>query len=83
MKSILKERLNSLEEAHERESICANRLIKELEKSIDFKPINIFYQPSDGYVIEHDGKNAPLSWCINIIIEEGWLSFDDYIRLCI
>lgn len=53
-----------------------------LRDKVEFE-FNIFYQPSDGPIIEHDKKVAPLGECVKVIKEKGKLTLEDYLRICI
>lgn len=41
---------------------------------------SIGYQPSDGPVIEYDGKVAPLKYCLSVIRKHGKLTLNDFLR---
>lgn len=49
-----------------------------LSDKCDFDDYSIFYQSSDGFVLEWNANNAPLSNCLLIIKEKGILTLEDY-----
>ena len=59
------------------------RLEKELKEYLEFENFNVFYQPSDGWVLEYDTNNAPLNSCLDTIWKKGKLSLEDYLDYCI
>jgi len=48
-----------------------------LRKFADFD-VSVFYQQSDGFVVANDMTNVSLNYCIEIIRENGKLTYDDY-----
>lgn len=50
------------------------------EGEIDF---SIFHQSGDGFVLQLDMMNTPLSRCLSIIKSKGKLTYDDYLGIAI
>lgn len=53
-----------------------------LSRFVEFE-FSIFYQMSDGWVMESNAHNAPLGSCIDIIREKGYLNYEDYLKVSI
>jgi hypothetical protein len=79
----MKNYLKQLNSANGKLSAVIQKIERELSDKIEFEDYSIFYQPSDGFVLEYESHNAPLSLCLDVIKEKGILSFEDYRYLCI
>lgn len=83
----IKKQFADLEAAHTRMLIMSDNLEKSILPCLDFSDfsddwqqngISIFYQMEDGFVLEFESNNAPLSACIKKIEKNGKLTFEDY-----
>ena len=76
----MKNYIKSLYDAHDKLEGIIKKTVLELKPKIEFDDFSIFYQSSDGFVIEYESMNAPLSRCIDIIKSKGFLSYEDYLE---
>ena len=70
-----------LREAYSRLESSIGSLEAKLSGKIEANDFSIHYQSSDGFVLEIDGMNAPLSSCLRIVKDKGYLSMDEYEQL--
>jgi len=78
-----KQLLSKLEKSYNTYLCNISNIESELQRYCQFDDFTIFYQQSDGFVLEYKANNAPLFLCIDIIKKKGILSEDDYFDLCI
>lgn len=81
-----KRELNKLTNAHNNLTYAIGRLERLIAPSLKDFPedgFSIFYQYSDGFVLEVMSENAPLMPCLKIIQEYGYLTYQEYKDLCI
>jgi hypothetical protein len=76
--------MTNLIKAHNKYKSEIENLKNKIQEFVDFE-FDIFYQPSDGFILLHveNAHNARLDNCIMIIIEKGSLNYDDYLNECI
>lgn len=76
------ELLEKLKGAHRRYQNVIALANKKLRNKVGF-PCFVMYQESDGFVLvdEEDGNNAPLSSCLTVIEQKGFLSLEDYMDI--
>ena len=77
------EHYKKLCEKHDQYQSAIGSMEYALVDFVEMNDFSIFYQPSDGFVLEYEANNASLIACITIIKEKGFLSIDDYMRLTI
>lgn len=71
-----------LERAHSKYISIIEGVEADLASKIDFE-FSILYQSADGFVIEHEAHNAPISSCLRIIDKKGRLTEEDYFKVTI
>lgn len=73
---------NALHKTHEaHEQACATALEKikpHLSSEFDDAELSVFFQPSDGFVLEYDNDNASLVAIVDAIDREGFLTLEEY-----
>jgi len=77
-----KEEIKKLDAALLKYESAISVLKQKIKGVVEFE-FSIFYQSSDGFVLEYNTHNAPLDDCLGIIKAKGKLTFDDYDNLTI
>lgn len=75
---MLKRQIKKLYNTHNSLSRIIQQIETDLKCKIEFKGFSVQFQSGDGYVLEYEEHNAPLSDCILIIEKKGALSLNDY-----
>jgi len=78
----IKSAFKKLNTAHSKYQSAIGSLEAEISTAFDFD-FSIIYQNSDGFVIEHNSYNAPLSECLGIIIKKGILTEEEFFNISI
>lgn len=74
----LKKAYNSMLKMQKEVEKLSDEIQAFISKKSELDDISVFYQPSDGWVLEYESSNAMLYDALNIIFEKGYLSEDDY-----
>jgi hypothetical protein len=74
---------NKLVKSHNKYITAISEMESNLSDKLEFDNYTIFYQQSDGLVIEWEANNAPLDLCLEVISKKGFLSMEDYLNLTI